>query len=186
MRDLDIDREDDILSECFQVLSAHGWLDRRGSLSTHVVDAVESRFGSDKIQELREEYGENVDVAIEELAALILTKPLSRLWYAVNMNALYYLDYDDFRLGFLWGEYRAKMRFEADTQRGQKTVTSASEGGRTRAARARDQVQKILSAMARLIQEEKSKSNAARIVFNSGLGRSPEANRKLWHRHQRK
>jgi hypothetical protein len=183
-RDLDIDRVDDILSECYRVLDAHGWLDRRFGLAAHIVEVVESRFGLKKVRKLREKHGENAEVAIAELAALVLTKPLSRLWYVVNMQALFYLDYDDFRLGFLWGEYRAKMRFEADSQRGQKTKASARVGGRTRAARGKGQIDSILSAMAQFIDSGKSISNAARLAFNTGLGRSPEANRKLWQRHQ--
>ena len=37
---------------------------------------------------------------------------LHEVWYAASLMALYYLHYDDMRFGYLWAEYKAKMRFE--------------------------------------------------------------------------
>jgi len=103
--------EDDWYGECFQVLEAHGWTkcgDLVDSLLAKVIDAE----GVDTIEAAKTKYGTEWTSYILELAARHFTEPLSRLWYVANMKSLYYCHYDDLRLGYLWCEYRVKMRYE--------------------------------------------------------------------------
>lgn len=185
-RQLAIFNEDDWFGECFQVLMAHGWLDKRGRLSSEIISKVAEIEGTAEIEKAKKHFGENWEIYIEELASKHLAVPLSRLWYAANMRALYYVHYDDLRLGFLWCEYKIRMRHEADSFRGKKNVTSARSGGEARAKRLQGRTEEILQRMQAFHRSGKSVANAASLAFKAGLGTSPEANRKLWTRHRKK
>lgn len=105
--------EVDFYGECFQVLEANRWW-TSGSLASQLVQQVESIVGSEKLNEARSAFdaNEEFELYVLELAAKHLALPLSRIWYAASMMALYYLHHDDMRLGYLWAEYQMKMRFE--------------------------------------------------------------------------
>lgn len=172
--------------ECWGVMKAHGWLDPRGDLSQHIVDHVCEQFGPCAVTSAKLEFGENWEARIAELAALQLVQPLSRLWYAINMKALYYCHRNDLRLGYLWAEYRMRMRLEKDTLRGETVVKSARSGGLSRGESKRASSLAIIAAMKGRVSAGQSIANAARQTHRDGLGASPEANRKLWARHSRK
>ncbi len=64
-----------------------------------------------------------------ELAAKHFSEPLSRLWYVANMMSLYYAHYDDMRFGYLWSEYRTKMRYELFALKHLKMAEKNRESG---------------------------------------------------------
>ncbi len=180
--ELDIFREDDWFGECWQVMEAHGWHRAGGGLGYHIIDQFRDEFGACAITKAKLEFGENWEGRIAELASTRLVQPLSRLWYAINMLALYYCHRDEFRLGFLWAEYRMRMHVEKDAVRGENVVKSAKNGGIARGASKKAASQKIIKAMQSRIAAGQSIANAARQTHREGLGSSPEANRKLWAR----
>lgn len=184
--DLDILREDDWYGECWAVMDAHGWHGPRGGLSQHIIDHACREIGSCAVTRAKLEFGENWQTRVAELATLRLVQPLSRLWYAVNMMALYYCHHDDLRLGYLWAEYRMRMRIEKDAMRGEVVVRSAKSGGIARAESKKASSLSIVAAMKKRVVAGQSIANAARQTYRDGLGSSPEANRKLWGRLNRK
>lgn len=184
--DLDIFCEMDWFGECWTVMEAHGWQEPGGRLSQHIVDQVCRELGPCEVARAKVEFGENWESRVAELAALGSVQPLTRLWYAVNMMALYYCHHDDLRLGYLWAEYRMRMRIEKDAIRGEVVVRSAKSGGLSRGLSKKASSQGIIAAMKGRVAAGQSIANAARQTYRDGLGASPEANRKLWTRHHRK
>lgn len=184
--DLSVFSECDWFGECWGVMRAHGWHDPRGGLSQHIIDSVCKELGPCAVTRAKLEFGENWQTRVAELATLHLVQTLSRLWYAVNMMALYYCHYDDLRLGYLWAEYRMRMSLEKDAMRGESVVRSAKSGGLSRGVSKSASSQKIIAAMKSRVVAGHSIANAARQTYKDGLGASPEANRKLWARHCRK
>lgn len=179
---LEIFREDDWYGECWGVMSAHGWLGPSGGIAQHIVDAVIKEDGPCALAKAKLEYGKNWEVRVAELAATHLVTPLSRLWYVINMKALYYCHHDDMRLGYLWAEYQMRLNSERDALRGESLVKSAKDGGLARRASLSARTQEIIASMERRIVAGQTIANAARLSFNDGHGTSPEANRKLWAR----
>lgn len=184
--EVDVFREDDWFGECWQVMDAHGWHGPSGGLSQHIVDHVSRELSPCMVTRAKLEFGENWGARVAELAAIELVQPLCRLWYAVNMMALYYCHHDDFRLGYLWAEYQMRMKVEKDAVRGERVLESAKSGGIARGASKKVASLKIIKAMQSRIDAGQSVANAARQTYREGLGSSPEANRKLWARQHRK
>lgn len=184
--DLDIFREDDWYGECFQVLQAHGWLDKGGNLSSHVINHVNDVYGHSVIKDAKDKYEEKWSAYIGELAAIRLAVPLSRLWYAANMKSLYFIHYDDLRLGYLWAEYKLRMQHELNSFRGKKNFESAGRGGEERAKSFQPARQAILVRMRSYLSRGQTVANAAKLAHKAGFGKSPEANRKLWYRYTSK
>lgn len=176
--------EIDWYGECWTVMEAHGWISRSGGIAQRIVDYVSEEFGGSAVTEAQLAFGENWEARVAELAATRLVQPLSRLWYAVNMKALYYCHYDDLRLGYLWAEYRMRMSVEKNAIRGQAVLRSARQGGLARGASRSVETSAVISAMEKRIAVGQSISNAARLTFNEGHGASAGANKKLWHRHR--
>ena len=172
--------------ECWGVMEAHGWHGPKRRISQLIIDNVSKEIGPCEITKAKLEFGENWEIRVAELATIQLVRPLSRLWYAVNMMALYYCHHDDLRLGFLWAEYQMRMRAEKNALRGEVMLKSASDGGLARRATTSAKSGCIIAAMGKRIFSGLSVANAARLTFNQGLGASPDANRKLWARHNRK
>ena len=119
----------DLYFQCMGVLHAHGWADGGARPSAELLARLESIVGAEKIKALHASDPENADLAIFELAAVHLTSPLSRVWYAANMLALYYIHNDDFRLGILVSEYRIKMRYEVFTLKHMELTEKNRENG---------------------------------------------------------
>lgn len=184
--ELEVFHESHWYGECFAVLSAHGWLGKSGELASHIIDHVVEHYGQSEIDEAKEQYGTEWEPYIKELAAVRLAKPLSRLWYAANMLSLYYIHHDEMRLGYLWAEYKMRLRHEQDSFRGKKSVESARGGGEQRAKHFQNKRGQIFEAMTHFIRGGHSIANAARQAHKSGFGVSAEANRKLWNRHHEK
>jgi hypothetical protein len=90
------------------------------------------------------------------------------------------------KIGRLAEHYRWRFSYGADAMRGRTNVQAARSGAEARARELADQTQVVLTAMKTQVAAGKSISRAATIVFRSGLGASPEANRKLWTRHRAK
>lgn len=180
--DLVVFIEIDWYGECWQVLEAHGWLDDGGGLSRRIVSLVADAAGHNAIEDAKQQYHENWEAYVAELAALHFATPLSRLWYAANMKSLYYCHQDDLRLGFLWAEYQLRMRLEADAARGQKIVASAKAGAETVRQRSSAATATVICAMGKHLAKGHSIANSARLAFSAGVGTSVEANRKLYSR----
>lgn len=178
--------EIDWFGECYQVMDAHGWLDGRGNLAQHIVDLVSRKISPCEIAKAKISYGENWEARVAEIAASEFVQPLSRLWYAVNMQALYYCHHDDILLGYLWAEYQMRLNIERNALRGEGVVKNAREGGIARGNETSSVSCKVIAAMEDKIASGKSISNAARLAFKAGLGSSPDANRKLWTRRRSK
>lgn len=182
---LEISADDYWYGECFGVMMAHDWFDDQGNLAAHIVEHVVLHYGQEEIDRAKERYGDNWDYYGGELAAVRLAAPLSRLWYAANMMSLQFIHHDDMRLGYLWAEYRMRLRHEKDAFRGKKNVASARDGGVQRAKQSKPKSQQILDKMATYVKVGKSVANAAQLAKNFGFGRTAEANRKLWNRNHK-
>lgn len=131
---LDVFPEDDWYGACWQVLLAHDWVSLRnsGGVSDKLLDQM-AEISPGAVDLAKLEYEENWHYRVYELAAVKLAKPLSRIWYAANMLALYYVHHDDLRLGYLWCEYRMKLKYELPALRQlevtEKNRESGSKGG---------------------------------------------------------
>lgn len=112
-RELDVFEEDNWYGECFYVLTAHGWFGKGGGLSADLIErTIEAEANPSLVADAGEQFGDNAESYLLEVAAKHFTAPLSRLWYAANMMSLYYAHGDDMRLGYFWAEYQIKMRAE--------------------------------------------------------------------------
>ena len=179
----------EVYAVCFDVLMAHGWVNidpGKSEVSEKVKTCVHREYGESFGDEAKAIFGENWETAYYEAASRHLTEPFSRLWYAANILALVYLHQNDFAAGILWSEYHLRLAHEADAMRGAKIKAAGSEGGRARVRALDTERQSVLSTMALYRSKGHSIANAARLAAEAGVGRSPEANRKLWGRHQRK
>ncbi len=84
----------------------------------------------------------------------------------------------------IWEEMKAVLENLPETVRGQKTIRSASTGGKTNARQKKAVSDAIISEMERLMSRGMTKSSSARIAYNKGFGSSPAANVKLFDRHR--
>lgn len=81
-----------------------------------------------------------------------------------------------------WGR-----EFEGHAVRGMTALKSSGKGGEARRWALEPERRKILAEMARLLQRHPNRSVtwAAETAHSSGLGASPDANRKLWKQHEK-
>lgn len=133
--------EDDWFGECWQVLKEHKWWHSTQRL-TPELEANLEKLVPGIIAEAKNTYGENWGCYAVEVAAMHLCSPLSRLWYAANMMALRYCHFDDLRLGYLWSEYQARLRWENAALKQEENAERNREvgklGGELQAARRRE------------------------------------------------
>lgn len=120
--------EIDWFGECWQVLVANGW--QEGTILPAEFLARVAEFEPEIEAEAKAAAGENWQAYVHERAAKHLTKPFSRVWYAANMMALYYIHHDDMRLGYLWCEYQMKKRYELVALRHLDVVKQNQENGK--------------------------------------------------------
>ena len=137
--------------ECLSVLNAHGWLGPRACVAEHIIQRVAEVDGPCTITKARLEHRDNWGAYVLERAALHFSRPLSRLWYAANLYALYYVHYDDLRVGYLWAEYKFRMRVEADAMRGEKVMSGARSAADAINSRHAEIRQRRLARMAELV-----------------------------------
>jgi hypothetical protein len=134
--------ETDLYFECASVFTAHGWADRGGGLSDAMLNKVVEIEGADFIENAKEAFGEDGWRSYAgEVAARHFAEPFSRLWYAANLQSLYYARHDDLRLGYLLAEYRIKMSYELFALRHieitEKNRESGAKGGQAEKKRER-------------------------------------------------
>lgn len=175
---------DDWYGECFQVLENHGWT-QSGRLSFDLLRRVEEAEGVDFVAAAKERFGDNWEARVLELASARFTEPLSRLWYAANLQALYYCHEDDVRLGYLWCEYRMKMRFEVlvlkQIEVTEKNRSNAKKGGRGPEKRERYSTLKRLVYPQRVSVLVAKDKEALRIVRQIAAAHDKTADEKLFH-----
>lgn len=191
--DLAIDHDNpfEIVGECFHVLDAAGWIATLKepyylTPSSLVIEAVMSAFGPDWSGNRTNEDGEIAPEVYFEAAARILTSPLSRVWYAANILSLLHVHHETFRAGFLWAEYKHRLRSETYVEKAYKMSASAKAGGE---AKARDSALRHASTIGeiqRLRAAGHTVSNACRLAYERKYGSSPQANRQLWNRRRSK
>lgn len=185
-RQLNLLGDDNWFGECFQVLSAHGWLGPNGQANDELVNQVAEVVGRQFIEEAKAKHGSDWRCLILEVAATHFLPPLTRLWYAANLMSLYYIHYDDIAFGYLWAEYNIRLRHEADAIRGVKTKASAGKGARARNSDFAPKRTEVLVEVQRLIDAGHSVSRASELAYSNGVGASAEANRKLYYRTRRR
>lgn len=149
--DLVILNDEDLYFECASVFEAHGWANRGGTLSDEMLNRVIEVEGADFVARAKERFGEDGWLSYAgEVAARHFAKPFSRLWYAANLQSLYYAHYDDLRLGYLWAEYQMRMRYELfalkHIELTEKNRESGQKGGQADKKRER---YKVLDRLAR-------------------------------------
>ena len=140
--DLSVLNETDLYFECAAVFTAHGWAERGGGLSDAMLAKVVEVEGPDFIKSAKEAFGEdNWRSYAGEVAARHFAEPFSRLWYAANLQSLYYAHRDDLRLGYLLAEYRIKLSYELFALRhieiAEKNRESGAKGGQAEKKRER-------------------------------------------------
>ena len=174
----------DFNMECWNVLEAHGWIDSSTRPTPSIMAKVSEAVGAGFVSELQGSGLENWEAVILEIAAANFAKPLSRLWYAAAMNALYFVYRDDLKVGYLWAEYKIRMEHESAAVRGQTVRDGAQKGGEKRSQDYASLRKVVLSELKRLCDQGHSVSRAAELAFKAGIGTSGAANAKLWHRNK--
>lgn len=153
--------EADWYGACWQVLEAHGW---RETSETFLTEVERAEPGT--VEAAKTLYGDNWSSYVFEIAAKHLCPPLSRLWYAANMMSLYYVHNDDIRLGYLWCEYKNKLKYEehvlARISQIEKNRESGVLGGQADQARKRSAV---LDQLARADGRFENASDRARLNY---------------------
>lgn len=116
--------------ECEAVLRAHGWMDSNVFLTDSLLQRLAGFPDVKSFAEAKARYGEKWDHYILRVAAFKFEKPFSRLWYAASMYSLYWLEDDNFLLGYLWCEYRFKILYESSNLRRAEIIRKNIESGK--------------------------------------------------------
>jgi hypothetical protein len=90
-----------------------------------------------------------------------------------------------FNLGRILSEAEWSLSFKKPINTGMGVLRGAGIGGNMRIGRLEPQTKVTLGEMSRLISESHSIRRAAELTFKKGLGRTADANRKLWQRHNK-
>lgn len=119
---------------------------------------------------------------LERMMCGEMDEAMDRIWLQEIIAEASYLAFEAGRhTQAAWGK-----GFEQFAVSGINLNQAQKKGGAMRKGRLGQDTSRILAEMNRLINEEHSVSRSAKIAAGKGLGSSPEANRKLWTRHQRK
>lgn len=118
--------------------------------------------------------------------AEMFAEPYSDVWLAAMAQHAYYIEGNSFAFGYLSALLDKKASAERDFLRGKVTAKSAGLGGKSRSSKFSPTREAILAEMRRLVARGFSRTNAARITHEKGLGSSQAANEKLWDRHRKK
>jgi hypothetical protein len=114
------------------------------------------------------------------------TEQYSEVWLAAMAQHAYFIEGNNFAFGYLSALLDKKADTERHFLRGKVTAKSAGLGGATRSSKFSPVREAVLAEMRRLIGKGFSRTNAARITREKGLGTSQAANEKLWDRHHKK
>lgn len=117
----------DWYAACMKVITAHGWADGGGP--TDKVLRIVAEAEPEWFADLTAREDEHWPLLVYEKAATYTVTPLSRLWYAANMLSLYYVHEEDILVGFLWSEYRMRLRYEQPALRHLGVVEKNRENG---------------------------------------------------------
>lgn len=179
--------EETMRRELVGVLQHHNILVEETRFTDAFCKKLERTFNYGDDEPLRLDVDLPTDQLPRSIAATVLQaysavsiKPQSRLWYALNIFAIYFvLPHEpkcprSFLSGMLWAEYLAKLRHEEDVVRGKKIKEDARAGGVARAAEFDPDADARLRKMDRLIAAGHTRSNAAHLAPGGY-----EANRKL-------
>lgn len=176
--------DDTFYPECWQVLMANDWAENYGRLTDRLLHDVCEHDGVDIIQKSKDAFGDGWDCYIAERASIHLTELFTRVWYAANMLSAYYARYDDLLFGYLWSEYRLKMRAEKNASTGSKVIA----GTKTAAEQTNAAHSSLRTARFRLMEQlvpALGTDKAAVECELQGLG-SAQAVKRQWNRFQNK
>ncbi|UWR32503.1 hypothetical protein K3759_11095 [Sulfitobacter sp. W027] len=109
--------------ECMDVLDANDWLaEPYGPLSKQILETVCREDGEGILTKSQDVFGDGWEHYIAERASIYVTEPFTRVWYAANMLSAYFARNDELLFGYLWCEYRLKMRMERNARTGSKVI----------------------------------------------------------------
>ncbi len=113
-------------------------------------------------------------------------EPYSEVWLAAMAQHAYFIEENSFAFGYFSALLDMKKNTEQHFLRGKVTAKSAGLGGTTRSSKFSPVRDAVLTEMRRLVGKGFSRTNAARMTREKGLGTSQAANEKLWDRHHKK
>ena len=181
---IDVLGDDDFFWETQDVLDAHGWIGRSGLLHVDILAKVIELDGPCIVTKAKLAFGESWRSYIGERASLHLCKPLSRLWYAANLQSLYYAHNDDLRFGYLWAEYKLKMNIESFVNTGRKVIAGSEQAAESTNVKHSALREKRFQLMRQLVSEIGPEKAAIECELQ-GLGKA-QAVKRQWNRFQEK
>ena len=138
---------------------------------------------------------------LEPSSMLLGEEPYSKKWFEIHVigeieSIAYWKEYRSNsptaerlhlssagRIGRMIEHYRWRFSYGAHALRGKSNLRAATGGGKARAEARAPETMAILTKMDGLIGRGRSCREAGRRVFEEGLGKSADANRKLFERH---
>ncbi|WP_324752111.1 hypothetical protein [Roseovarius sp. Pro17] len=176
--------DDDFYPECWQVLQACGWASNYGQLAKSTYETVREHDGSEVFTLAKDCFGEASDCYILERAGIYLTEPFTRPWYAANILSAYYARQDDVLFGYLWAEYRLKLRVQKIANTGGKVISASRQAGERTQALHKDLRDQRFRRMSELLDNLGVDSAAAQCE-TEGLGNWSTIKRQ-WNRYHKK
>ncbi|WP_417435317.1 hypothetical protein [Hoeflea sp.] len=106
---------------------------------------------------------------------------LSIDWLAAMAEHAYFVKNDEFAFGYMTALLDQKRGKERFFMSGAKSSAGASDAGKARSAKYKAQRAMVIREMLPLVKEHGNISLAAEIAAKRGIGKSKNANRKLWY-----
>lgn len=176
--------DDRFFAECWEVLIECGWASNFGEVSQDTLANVQKHDGDEIVDLSKKAFGENWVCYILERASIYQTEPFARPWYASNILSAYYARQDDILFGFLWAEYRLKLRVQKVANTGGKVISATKKAAEQTTAKYSQLRERRFARMAALVPEIGVDKAAAQCAAE-GLG-SWQAIKRQWNRFQKK
>jgi len=128
-KNLNLFNREEFLVECVYVLMRAGWIHNGDIISEKLIEELSSAKETFSVSNAKSRHGGSWGYHALEFAANNIAEPFSRLWYVASMYSLYWLGGDVLSLGYLWCEYKMKMRFEKMALKHTEIVKKNKEGG---------------------------------------------------------
>lgn len=127
---------------------------------------------------------DNYEVFLRAVWVQTYAEKYGPVWLAAMAQHAYFVEHDEYTFGYLVALLDQKLENETDFLRGKKVVEGAARSNAERAAQRKAHREKVISTMRPLITEKHPSINrAAQIAFEAGIGKSTDANRKIYERY---
>ncbi|MGA0617395.1 hypothetical protein [Paracoccus sp. KR1-242] len=148
--------------------------------SPHVLEFL----GPKRVSRIKKKFGENWATAAEFEYCYLELPHSSPAYLAALYDFHYYITGNDFSAGYILRDLECLVYgVESGAVKADAIMAAAKAGGEARAMAAVASREAILDEMSRLIAQGKKPAQAADIAARRGIGKSGDANRKAWYRH---